>query len=134
MKGRRPDHIAKVRQPFMCGVAPAWLSKEAKAEWARCAPLLNERKTLTAADLGSFEAYCLAAGQVRQMERLIQKDGHVITTARGMRAHPALRIQADAMNRARLLAGELGLTPVSRKRPNIRDDGNEDPDSSALGL
>jgi P27 family predicted phage terminase small subunit len=134
MKGRKPDQIAKARQPFMCGKAPAWLSKEAKAEWSRCAPLLNERKTLTEGDIASFEHYCVACGSVRQAERLLQKEGLIITTTRGKRAHPALRIQVESMNRARLLAAELGLTPVSRSRPSIRDDGNEDPDSSALGL
>jgi P27 family predicted phage terminase small subunit len=105
---------------------PAWLSKHAKAEWRRVMPDLTKRRILTAADLGSLENYCLAIGHVRDMERKITKEGHVIETPRGPRAHPAVRIQSDAMTRARLLAAELGLTPVSRSRPAIRDDENSD--------
>jgi P27 family predicted phage terminase small subunit len=124
---RDPDAVRAVPTP------PSWLSKEAKAEWRRVMPLLIERKILTDADMGSVENYCVAIGQVRQMERTLATDGHVIETTRGLRAHPAAKLQADAMTRARLLAAELGLTPVSRSRPSIRDD-NDDEDSSALGL
>lgn len=133
MKGRKPAHITTAKEPFVCGSPPRWFAKEARAEWSRCAPLLNERKTLTRADLASFENYCVAAGQVRQMEAIIQKEGPVTTTARGLRAHPAVRMQADAMNRSRLLAAELGLTPVSRSRPSVREDNdNEENDTAYL--
>jgi len=133
MKGTKPSTIIKPKEPFICGSPPRWFSKDAKAEWSRCAPLLNERRILTRADLASFENYCIAAGQVRQMEAIIQKEGPVIDTARGKRAHPAVRMQADAMNRARLLAAELGLTPVSRSRPSIREDNdNEENDTAYL--
>jgi P27 family predicted phage terminase small subunit len=90
--------------------APGWFSKHAKAEWRRVMPILIERRILTDADLGSFENYCIATGQVRQMQALIASEGSVVTTERGLRAHPAVRIQADAMTRARLLAAELGLS------------------------
>jgi P27 family predicted phage terminase small subunit len=43
-----------------------------------------------------------------------------------MKRNPAVGIQSDAMTRARLLAAELGLTPVSRSRPAIRDDADDD--------
>ena len=126
MRGRKPE-LATVRNALEAVItAPAWLSKQAKAEWRRVMPDLTKRRILTAADLGSLENYCIAIGQVRDMERLVGKEGHVVETARGPRAHPAVRIQSDAMTRARLLAAELGLTPVSRSRPAIRDDENSD--------
>jgi P27 family predicted phage terminase small subunit len=68
------------------------------------------------------------------MQRIVAREGSVIKTDRGPRAHPAVRIQSDAMTRARLLAAELGLTPVSRSRPSIRDDGGDDEHSSDLGI
>ena len=113
--------------------APAWLSRDAKAEWSRVMPILIERRILTDADLASFENYCVAVGQVREMERLIKRAGHVVETQRGPRAHPAVKIQSDAMTRARLLASELGLTPVSRSRPAAIENDNDD-DLSALGV
>jgi P27 family predicted phage terminase small subunit len=131
VKGRKPSNIEKADKPYVCGRAPSWFSKEAKAEWSRCVPLLNERKILTAADLGSLEAYCVASGLVRQMEAVIHREGHVTETARGgLRAHPAVQIQSDATTRARLLAGELGLNPISRSRASIQssdDDENDQP-------
>jgi P27 family predicted phage terminase small subunit len=112
--------------------APGWLSKDAKAEWTRVMPILVERRILTDADLASFENYCVAIGQVRECERLIRKSGYVVETERGPRAHPAVKIQSDATTRARLLASELGLTPVSRSRPTACENPNDD--DSDLGV
>lgn len=126
MRGVKPplrtDKAALVSSPK----APAWLTKQAKAEWQRIMPLLIERKILTEADMGSVENYCVATGQIREMQELIGREGSVVDSARGPRAHPAVRIQSDAMTRARLLAAELGLTPVSRSRPAIREEPSEE--------
>lgn len=126
MRGRKPE-LATDRNALAALISPpGWLSKHAKAEWRRVMPDLTKRRILTTADLGSLESYCIALGQVHDMERLIAKEGYIVQTDRGPRAHPAVRIQSDAMTRARLLAAELGLTPVSRSRPSIRDDENSD--------
>ena len=106
--------------------APGWLSNDAKAEWRRVFPILRERRILTVADLGSLENYCTAVGQVREMERTLQSEGHIYVGESGPKRHPATAIQADAMTRARLLAAELGPTPVSRSRPAIQDDPDAD--------
>lgn len=133
MRGRKPElgtdrnAIARTPKP------PTWLSKDAKAEWRRIMPLLIERRILTDADMGSVENYCCAIGQVREMQRVVAVEGHVVSTDRGPRAHPAVKVQADAMTRARLLAAELGLTPVSRSRPAIRED-DDDADVSPLDI
>lgn len=85
--------------------------------------------------MGSLENYCTTIGQVREMERHLQEHGHVFESFKdtedgivstGMKRNPAVGIQSDAMTRARLLAAELGLTPVSRSRPSIRDDDDDD--------
>lgn len=126
MRGTKPhlviDNDAVTRAP----APPSWLSVEAKKEWRRVLPVLVKRKILTIADLGSLENYCAAIGQVREMERHLQEHGHVVTVDSVMKRNPAVGIQADAMTRARLLAAELGLTPVSRSRPAIREDGEDD--------
>ncbi|MGK7661957.1 MULTISPECIES: phage terminase small subunit P27 family [unclassified Marinovum] len=115
--------------------APDWLSAHARAEWARVMPILVKRRILTDADLGSMESYCIAIGTVREMETHLQDHGHVLTDIEGrMKRNPAVGIQSDAMTRARLLAAELGLTPVSRSRPAIRDDEPEDEDDNPLDV
>ncbi len=127
MKGRKPSGVT-VDRAAVASVprAPAWLSTAAQAEWRRIMPLLIERRILTDADLGSVENYCVATGRVREIERLIQAAGGDID--------PKLfRMQAQASTGARQLAAELGLTPVSRSRPAVRDDDDDD-DPSPLDL
>ncbi|WP_299648566.1 phage terminase small subunit P27 family [uncultured Jannaschia sp.] len=126
MRGVKPI-MREEAEPLGILPPPAWLSADAAAEWNRVMPILEERRILTDADLGSLENYAIAIGTVREMERRLQEDGHVLDTENGLKRHPAVGIQSDAMTRARLLASELGLTPVSRSRPSIRDDaGDED--------
>ncbi|MDG3575729.1 phage terminase small subunit P27 family [Rhizobium sp. YJ-22] len=137
MKGTKPQ-LAMDRDAIRkAPPAPAWLSEEAKKEWRRVIPILVSRKILTVADLGSLENYCVAIGQVREMEEHLQRHGHVVEQFKdkdgeifslGMKRNPAVGIQADAMTRARLLAAELGLTPVSRSRPAIREDEDDGDD------
>lgn len=126
MRGTKPHLVVDNGAVKKAPTAPAWLSADAKREWRRVMPILVERRILTTADLGSLENYCVAIGQVREMERRLQEEGHVVETEQGLKRHPAVGIQSDAMTRARLLAAELGLTPVSRSRPAIRDDGDDD--------
>ncbi len=122
MRGVKPHLVIDNSAVSKAPPAPAWLSADAKKEWRRVVPILVERRILTTADLGSLENYVTAIGQVREMERQLQRDGQVIETDKGKKRHPAVGIQADAMTRARLLAAELGLTPVSRSRPAVRGD------------
>jgi P27 family predicted phage terminase small subunit len=125
MKGTKPK-LRTDAAPLGELPAPEWLSEDAAAEWDRIMPILAERRILTAADLGSLENYCIAIGSVREMERHLQEHGHVLEVEGLWKRNPAVGIQSDAMTRARLLAAELGLTPVSRSRPAIRDDGDDD--------
>lgn len=134
MRGVKPQLVVDNAPVTKAPAAPAWLSKDAKAEWKRVMPILVERRILTRADLGSLENYCTAIGQVREMERHLQEHGHVVDVNGAMKRNPAVGIQSDAMTRARLLAAELGLTPVSRSRPAVREADGEDDDLSPLDI
>lgn len=119
MKGTKPRLVIDNDAVKVAPPAPAWFAPEAAAEWRRIMPALVARRILTTADLGSVENYCVAQGRVRQVEKLI---GNAAPDAL-----PAMtRMQDKAMTTARQLAAELGLTPVSRSRPSIRDDGDDD--------
>ena len=107
---------------------PRWLAAEAKAEWKRVMPVLTERKILTDADLGGLENYCVCIGRARQMEKAIQKEADPEMMLK------FVRVQDKAMASARQLAAELGLTPVSRSRPAIREDGDNDDSQSPLDV
>ena len=122
MKGTKP--ALKQDQAAITAkiTAPRWLAKEARAEWERVMPILTERRILTDADLGGLENYCICIGRVRETEALIQAGQEPDMMLK------LARLQDKAMASARQLAAELGLTPVSRSRPAIREDGDNEPD------
>lgn len=134
MRGTKPNLAA---DPKGMGAIPRpspWLSKDAKAEWRRVVPLLVERRILTDADLGTLELYCNARGVALQAQRELAASGLVFVTTSGqVKRNPAAGIVAEFSGLALRLAAELGLTPVSRSRPAIRDDEGDDEDE-ALGL
>lgn len=121
MKGRKPE-IREV-DSTVCADAPDWLAEGARAEWNRVMPDLIERRILTDADLGNLENYCICIGRVRQMETSIQAE---IDPEMMLKL---IRVQDKAMASARQLGAELGLTPVSRSRPAVREkeDGDDTP-------
>ncbi|SFD17050.1 phage terminase small subunit P27 family [Salipiger profundus] len=135
MRGVKP-HIRIEREPLGDRAAPDYLSEDARSEWARIVPLLAKRKILTEADVGCVENYCMAIGTVREMDRDIQrvgavqkvfkvdKDGNSVLVS--MRKNPAVGIRNEAMTQARLYASELGVTPVSRSRPTVDDEDDDD--------
>lgn len=123
MKGRKPELHA---DPNALGVMkpPEWLGKHARAEWRRVMPELAKRRILTTADIGSLEAYCVAMGRIRELEILLRKG-----------IDPKFhRMQNQSMVTARQLAAELGLTPVSRSRPAVRDNDDSDDDDNPLAV
>lgn len=105
---------------------PRWLAAEARTEWKRVMPVLTERRILTDADLGGLENYCICIGRARQMEKAIQNEADPEMMLK------FVRVQDKAMASARQLAAELGLTPVSRSRPAIREDDDRDDSANPL--
>ena len=123
MRGRKPELTADANA-ITETKPPAWLSKHAKAEFRRVMPELVKRRILTQADLGCLESYCIAIGRIREIELLLRAG-----------IDPKLcRMQDKAMVTARQLAAELGLTPVSRSRPAVRENDNQDDDENPLAL
>lgn len=136
MRGRKPGRTVAGSHPVnKLPAPPKWLSKDAKAEWKRVGPILiEERRTLTLADLASFTNYCCAVGEVAEASRIIASEGMTYSGQSGPKKHPAISIRTNAMTQARLLAAELGLTPVSRSRPSVREDNEDKDDAAALGV
>lgn len=127
VRGDKPA-LKAASNPVSAGLpAPAWMPKEAKAEWKRVIGPLAERRILTEPDLGGLENYCLAIAQVRDCQKILATlDSLFFEGENGVpRPHPAIRVMHTAITLARQLAAELGLTPVSRSRPAISDEGED---------
>lgn len=97
------------------------LSAYARAEWKRIMPGLMERGIITRGDLGGVEDYCRARGLVREIEDALRASGEIDMKL--------CRLQDKAMQTARQLAAEYGLSPVSRARVGsaAHDDDDENP-------
>lgn len=120
-RGVKPQ-IVKPSSAVEIGNPPSWLGKEAKREWRRIAPILNERKVLTEGDLGTVQSYCVAFGIMVEAQKQIKKDGILLDGKK----HPALGTLNAAQTTMRLAANELGLTPISRSRAAIRENDDDD--------
>lgn len=120
MKGTKPQLVVDNSAMVTIPAPPAWLSRAAKAEWRRVMPILVGRRILTDADLGSLENYCLAQARVRDAERVLKRTTDADAWTK------LVRTQDKAMATARQLAAELGLTPVSRSRPSLREEEEGD--------
>lgn len=101
--------------------APKQLSAYARAEWKRIMPGLIERGIITRADLGGVEDYCRARGLVREIEDALRASGEIDMKL--------CRLQDKAMQTARQLAAEYGLSPVSRARVGSAAGGDDDDDN-----
>lgn len=115
MKGTKPRLITLNGSVVAFPSAPSWLSEAAQLEWRRMQPFLEERRFLTDVDLSNLENYCVAQGRVRECEADMSNVSDLEIKAK------LWRMQNQAMQTARQLAAELGLTPMSRSRPMIRD-------------
>ena len=124
MKGAKPTIVTDEEAITDIPPAPEWFSQGAREEWERVTPMLVQRRILTVADLGSLENYCVSIGRVREIEKRLS-DVSARTNADVF--SKLFRTQDKAMQSARLLAAELGLTPVSRSRQGLR--GGIDDDS-----
>lgn len=126
MKGVKPQMRQDENAILRSLAAPEWLAEEARKEWERVMPILTERRILTDADLGGLENYCICIGRVRETEAAIQVEADPEMMLK------LIRVQDKAMASARQLAAELGLTPVSRSRPAIREDGDSDDSANPM--
>ena len=118
LRGEKPaierDSSALTKAPS----APKQLSAYARAEWKRIMPGLIERGIITRGDLGGVEDYCRARGLVREIEDNLRASGEI-----DMRL---CRLQDKAMQTARQLAAEYGLSPVSRARVGSSSASDDD--------
>ncbi len=120
-RGVKPPISRDLNALAKAPAAPKQLSAYARAEWKRIMPGLIERGIITRADLGGVEDYCRARGLVREIEDTLRASGEIDLKL--------CRLQDKAMQTARQLAAEYGLSPVSRARvgsaaPDDDDDDN----------
>jgi P27 family predicted phage terminase small subunit len=108
---------------------PHHLSKEARAEWDRMAPILADMGLISEVDRSAFAMYCQSWGDHAKAENMIRKHGAVVKTTNGnIVQSPWVGIS----NRAKLIAHKFlvgfGMTPADRGKVTARkEETQEDP-------
>lgn len=111
---------------------PSTLDPAGKAEWKRVAPILHGRGLLDEGVISTLESYCRSVALCRSYTALLDRDGHVIATEKGMAKHPAFNMLMGAMREQRLLAAELSLTPHRKKAAAPDGEGGHGWDADLL--
>lgn len=119
---RRPSRL-NPREPRPAPGAPPRprLGRVARAEWDRVVKLTSELKVLTTSDGPALLAVCLAFEDLMAARVAIQREGrfYSVTTKSGgrmKRAHPAVRVGAEAWRRYVTGLSLFGLAPSLRTK------------------
>lgn len=118
-----------VRVPPRAPTCPRWLLPEAKREWRRIAPGLENLGLLTEIDRASLAAYCQALARAITAERVIAKDGETFETPSGyIQQRPEVAIAVKQWGLVAKFATEFGLTPSSRSRISLPSPAGDEGD------
>jgi len=117
---RKPSEVAAGRPK-----QPDHLSEEAKREWRRLIPLLEQRGTLSKADSAVLALYCETHARWLQAKREVAENGLMIESTvldssgeqvTSRKPNPALKVAENAERSLRGYLKEFGMTPSSRER------------------
>lgn len=129
-KRRTTGNAIAVARPAM----PRELPLEAKREWKRVVPELEEMGVLATIDRSVLVRYCTAWSDWLELERLLQKSGKLIRGQKGnLVRNPLLLVRSDVEATLSDLGKQLGLTPASRLRAGIKHERPE-PDEEPARL
>ena len=109
--------------------SPSFLSRYAKKEWKRIAPIVHKNGLLTDADINMLAGYCQAYHRWVECEKHIRAHGYTVVTDKGnIIQRPEVGIANKAMKEMRDFGKEFGLTPSSRANLHIeKQEEQEDP-------
>jgi P27 family predicted phage terminase small subunit len=114
---------------------PRDMPEEAKAEWRRIVPQLEEAELLTTIDRAVLVRYCCAWADWVELQGLVQQSGKVLKGARGHFVRNPLWFQLqDAGATLSELGKQLGLSPVARIRAGVKHEVPKDPNAEDPGL
>ncbi|MEX1253323.1 MAG: phage terminase small subunit P27 family [Dehalococcoidia bacterium] len=113
---RRTGKVVTVAKPAM----PRSLSPEAKAEWRRVVPELEEIGVLATIDRAVLMRYCTAWSDWCEVQALLTKSGPLVRGRQGTFVrNPLLMVRSDVEATLSDLGKQLGLTPGARLRADI---------------
>jgi P27 family predicted phage terminase small subunit len=119
VKAKR-EKRSEPQAPAGIPICPDWLEDEAKREWARIIPDLEEMNLLSSADRAALAAYCQAFADFCFATKAVKKSGRTFKTKTGYVAiNPLVSEKRSAMRTMKDFLSEFGLTPSSRSRLSV---------------
>lgn len=111
---------------------PDFLGDDARREWNRIVPLLEQRGLLELVDRAILTGYCQAWGEIAEASRTLAEQGTTTIGPKGqLVAHPELRRLEVARQALRQYAQEFGLSPAARSRVTTSPAGAVDSPAAA---
>ena len=130
LEGRSPD---EPKPQVAAPSAPAWLCREAKAEWARVVPQLVKLGVIGRIDRAAMVAYCESWADYYAAVLAVRVDGKTFTTPQGYIAkNPMVTILNESRAAVLRFAQEFGLTPSARARVSSKPETGEGDPLSAF--
>jgi P27 family predicted phage terminase small subunit len=111
-----PGNSIAVARPSL----PRTLAGEARAEWNRVVPELEEMGVIASVDRALLIRYCRAWGEWCELDALLDQSGKLIRGQKGnLVRNPIWLLRRDAEETVTELARQLGLSPMARLRAGV---------------
>jgi P27 family predicted phage terminase small subunit len=118
--GRRPRNKREPKPRLAIPECPAHLDAEAKREWRRVAPQLDELGLLTVLDGPALAIYCAAWSRWVAANKQVDELGLTVPGRNGIpKANPYIAVANQAQRLMMSMAAEFGMTPSSRSRIRV---------------
>ncbi len=112
-----PGEAAPELSPEDLPDPPKYLGREARRIFTETAQRLAKLRLLTDADVDALAMYAATQERYRKAVRKINREGMIIKAPSGYpQQSPYVAIATKALDQARKLLAEFGLTPSSRAR------------------
>lgn len=98
---------------------PEHFGADARRQWQLVLPVLLSAGLVTTTDASTLEAFCEAYQDWKSAAKLVAKEGQIIDTPFGQKAHPAVKVLNDARAQCMSYAQRFGLDPASRSRIQV---------------
>jgi len=129
----RGSWLAKTRtdEPSPSGKmpdCPGWLNSDARAEWYRVLPKLEEMGIVGATDYAVMVGYCESWSQYKKAVEMLERTGtlHKPRNDGEVRRNPLVFILKDAREAMLKFGRELGLSPSARSSVSVVGSGDDD--------
>lgn len=123
--GKRKLSQNEIKPKIKLLKCPTWLHKDAKKEWRKIAPILNNLGLLTESDQMIFAGYCQNYARWKQAEIELSNSDLLVLGQRGYTQNPLTRISQSYFTKMKICIEKLGLSPSDRANLEITGLGDK---------